>query len=149
MIAHMHNFHRLRQMLTGAQTLNYTNSKHPNTVSQHWFNYFYKLQEYLYNTALSSELIYINDDQLTDDKERKKNIKDKFNVYGSVHHWSILIIVQWDATHSSLFIILQVHCTCFGCQPHPSSGVHETVTTASGNGHIFCAAASLQRGQAS
>ena len=39
---------------------------------------------------------------------------------------------QQDATQSSLFIILQVHCTCFGCQTHPSSGVHKTVTTASG-----------------
>ena len=29
-------------------------------------------------------------------------------------------------------IILQVHSTCFGCQLHPSSGVHKTVTTASG-----------------
>jgi len=48
-----------------------------------------------------------------------------------VHRWSILIIVQWDATQSSQFIILQVHCTCFGCQPHPSSGVHKTVTAAS------------------
>jgi len=27
-------------------------------------------------------------------------------------------------------------------------GVHKTVTTASGTGHIFCAATSLQRGQA-
>jgi len=35
-----------------------------------------------------------------------------------------------------------------GCQPHPSSGVHKTVTTASDTVHIFCAAASLQRGQA-
>jgi len=25
-------------------------------------------------------------------------------------------------TKKSLFIILQVHSTCFGCQPHPSSG---------------------------
>ena len=48
-----------------------------------------------------------------------------------------------------LFIILQVHSTYFGCQPHPSSGVHKTVTTASGTGHIFCAATSLQRGPAS
>ena len=31
----------------------------------------------------------------------------------------------------------------------PSSGVHKTVTTASGAGHIFCAGTSLQRGQAS
>jgi len=72
----------------------------------------------------------------------------KFYVYGSVHRWSILIIVQPDATQSSLFIILQVHFTCFGCQPHPSSGVHKTITTASGTCHIFCAATSLQRGQA-
>ena len=61
---------------------------------------------------------------------------------------SVLIIVQRDATKSSLFIILQVHSTCFGCQLHPSSGVHKTVTTASGTGHIFCAVTSLQRGQA-
>ena len=37
-------------------------------------------------------------------------------------------------------IFLQVHSTCFGCQPHPSSGAHKTVTIASGAGHIFCAA---------
>jgi len=51
----------------------------------------------------------------------------------------ILMTVQRGATQSSLFtrIILQVHYTCFGCQPHPSSGVHQTVTTASGTGHIF------------
>ena len=60
-----------------------------------------------------------------------------------------LIIAQRDATQNSLFIILQVHSTCFGCLTHPSSGVHRTVTTASGTGHIFCAAASFQRGQAS
>jgi len=29
-------------------------------------------------------------------------------------------------------IILQGHPICFGCQPHPSLGVHKTVTTASG-----------------
>ena len=39
------------------------------------------------------------------------------------HLHSLLIIVQRDATQSSLFIILQVHSICFGCQPHPSSGV--------------------------
>jgi len=71
-----------------------------------------------------------------------------FCVYGSVHRWSILIIVQQDATQSSLFIILQVHSTCFGCQPHPSSRVHKTITTSSNTGHIFfCVATSLQRGQ--
>ena len=63
--------------------------------------------------------------------------------------WSTLITVQQDATQSSLFIILQVHSTCFSCQPHPSSGVHKTVTTTSGSVYIFCAATSLQCGQAS
>ena len=62
---------------------------------------------------------------------------------------SILIIVQRDITQSSQFIILHVHSTCFGCQPHPPSGVYKTVTTASSTGHNFCAATSLQRGQAS
>ena len=61
----------------------------------------------------------------------------------------LLTIVQRDATQNSLFIILQVQSTCFGCQPHPSSGLHKTVTTASVTGHIFGAATSLQRGQAS
>ena len=60
----------------------------------------------------------------------------------------ISITVQRGATQSSLFIILQVHSACFGCQPHTSSGVHKTVTTASRTGHIFCAATSLQRSQA-
>jgi len=59
----------------------------------------------------------------------------QFYVYGSMHRWYILITVQRDATQSSQFIILQVHSTCFGCQPHPSSGVHKTVTIASSTGH--------------
>jgi len=45
------------------------------------------------------------------------------------------------------FILLQKHSTCFGCHSHQSSGVHKTVTTASGTGHNICAANSLQRGQ--
>jgi len=39
-------------------------------------------------------------------------------------------MVQRNATQSNLFIMLQVHSTCFRCQPHPSSGIHKTVTTA-------------------
>jgi hypothetical protein len=31
--------------------------------------------------------------------------------------------------------LLQNHSICFGCPSHPSSGVHKTVTTASGTGH--------------
>ena len=45
--------------------------------------------------------------------------------------------VQRDATISSLyFILLQDHSTFFGCLSHPSSGVHETVVTATGTRHI-------------
>jgi len=32
--------------------------------------------------------------------------------------------------------LLQNYSTCFGCPSHPSSGVHKTVTVASGTGHI-------------
>jgi len=64
----------------------------------------------------------------------------------TLFYLTISIIVQRDAIQSSLFIILQVHSTCFGCQPQPSTGVHKTVTTASGTSHIFCVAISLQRG---
>ena len=75
-----------------------------------------------------------------------QTLLNAFYVYGSANRWSILIIVQRNATQSSLFIILQVHSTCFGCQPHPSSGVHKTSPTAFGTGHIFCAAATLEGG---
>ena len=60
----------------------------------------------------------------------------RFYVYGSSHCWTVLIIFQRDARKSSLYIILQVHSTCFGCQPHPSSGVRKTVTTASGTAQL-------------
>ena len=43
--------------------------------------------------------------------------------------------------------LLQNHSTCFGCLSHPSSGVHKTVTAASGIGHNIWATTFLQRGQ--
>jgi len=42
--------------------------------------------------------------------------------------------------------LLQNHSTCFGCTSHPSPGVHEIVTAASGTGHINSATTFLQRG---
>jgi hypothetical protein len=45
------------------------------------------------------------------------------------------------------FILLQNHSTCFGCPPHPSSGVLKTVAAASGTGHNIGTATSVQRGQ--
>jgi hypothetical protein len=34
--------------------------------------------------------------------------------------------------------LLQSHSTCFGCPSHPSSGVHKTVTAASGRVQLKC-----------
>jgi len=42
------------------------------------------------------------------------------------------------------FISLQGHSKCVGCFPYPSSGVHKTVSTASGTGHIIVAATLFQ-----
>jgi len=51
--------------------------------------------------------------------------------------------------HKTVYLLFcKFHSTCFGCQPHPSSGAHKTVTTAYSTGHNFCAATSLQHGQA-
>ena len=55
-----------------------------------------------------------------------------------MHHKLYILINQRDSTVRSqfYFILLQDHSTCFGCCPHPSAGVHKTVTTASGTSHI-------------
>jgi hypothetical protein len=42
--------------------------------------------------------------------------------------------------------LLQNHSTCFGCPSHQSSGVHKSVTAASGTGHSIWATAFLQCG---
>jgi len=33
--------------------------------------------------------------------------------------------------------LLQNYSACFGCPSHPTSGVHKTVTVASGTGHTW------------
>ena len=43
--------------------------------------------------------------------------------------------------------LLQNYSTCFMCLSHPSSGVHQTVTAASGTGHSVRATTFLHRGQ--
>jgi len=42
--------------------------------------------------------------------------------------------------------LLQNYPTYFGCSSHPSSGVHKTVTAASGTGHSISATNLLRRG---
>ena len=43
------------------------------------------------------------------------------------------------------YLLLQTYSTCFGRQSTPSSGVHQTVTTASGTGHSIRATTFCQR----
>jgi len=58
----------------------------------------------------------------------------EFYIHGSVHRDSMLIrsneMQQYAGVH-----LLQNYSTCFRCLSHPSSGVHQTVTAASGTGH--------------
>ena len=44
-----------------------------------------------------------------------------------------------------VFIYLKNYSTCFGCLSHPSSGVHQNVTAASGTGHSVRATNFRQR----
>jgi hypothetical protein len=48
--------------------------------------------------------------------------------------------------HFAGIYLLQSHSTCFGCPSHPSSGIHKTVTAASGTGHSIWATTFLRRG---
>jgi len=41
--------------------------------------------------------------------------------------------------------LLKNHSTCFWCPSHPPSGVHKTVTAASGTGHSIWVTTFLQR----
>ena len=54
--------------------------------------------------------------------------------------------IQQDAKYAGIYL-LQNHFTCFGYPSHPSSGIHKTVTAASGTGHSVRAATFLQRGK--
>jgi len=47
---------------------------------------------------------------------------------------SILIRSKKMQQYAGIYL-LQNHSTCFGYPSHPSSGVHKTVTAASGTGH--------------
>jgi len=54
-----------------------------------------------------------------------------FNIHGTLHHNSMSINVQQDATYTQF--ILCVNCpTCFGWFLHSSPGAQITVSTASG-----------------
>ena len=81
------------------------------------------------------------------------------NLYGMLcKNWSIVvnIILLLEETVLIIYInkmqqyaciyLLQNHSTCFGRPSHPSSGVHKTVTAASGISHSIWATTFLRRG---
>ena len=58
-----------------------------------------------------------------------------FYIHGSVHRNPIIIRSNKMQEYAGVYL-LQNYSTCFGCLSHPSAGVHQTVTAASGTGHI-------------
>ena len=60
--------------------------------------------------------------------------------------YSILIRSNKIQQYADIYL-LQNRSTCFGWPSHPSSGVHKTVTAASGTGHSVRATTFLRRGQ--
>jgi len=64
-----------------------------------------------------------------------------FYIHGSVHRNSVLIRSNKMQKYAGIYL-LQNHSTCFRRPSHPSSGVHKSVTAASGTATTF-----LQRGQ--
>ena len=66
-------------------------------------------------------------------------------IHGSVHRDSILIRSNEMQQYVGIYL-LQNYSTCFGCISHPSSGIHQTVTVASGTGLSVRATNFRQRG---
>ena len=58
----------------------------------------------------------------------------EFYIHGSMHHNSVLIRSNKMQQYAGIYL-LQNYSTCFGYLSHPSSGIHQTVTAASGTGH--------------
>ena len=61
-----------------------------------------------------------------------------FYIHGSRHRDSMLIRSNEMQQYAGVYL-LQNYSTCFGCSSHSSSGVHQTVTAASGTGHSVTA----------
>ena len=58
----------------------------------------------------------------------------EFHIHGSVHRDSVLVRSNKMQQYVGIYL-LQNYSTCFGCPPHPSSRVQETVTAGSVTGH--------------
>ena len=69
----------------------------------------------------------------------------KFYIHDSVHRVFILISSNKMQQYAGIYLV-QIYSTYFGCPSHPSSGVHESVTAASGTGRSNSETTFLQRG---
>ena len=65
------------------------------------------------------------------------NTEFLFYIHGSMHRDSLLLRSNEMQEYAGVYL-LQHDSTCFECLSHPSSGEHQTVTAASGTGHIMC-----------
>ena len=79
---------------------------------------------------------FLNKHQVVKHWRRHSQRHNAFSyIHGSVHRDSILIRANEMQQYAGVYL-LQNYSACFGCLSHPSSGVHQTVTIASGTGHI-------------
>ena len=70
-----------------------------------------------------------------------------FHADGQTDRHDEAILIRYNAMQQYAGVyLMQNYSTCFGCLPHPSSGVHQTVTAASGTGHSVRAITFRQRG---
>jgi len=68
---------------------------------------------------------------------KQTTLVKEFYIHGSVHRDSILINSNEMQQYAGVYL-LQIYSTYFGCLSHPSSGLHQIVTAASGTDHITC-----------
>ena len=78
--------------------------------------------------------MFITSNSYPDPLQPLHTYEREFYIYGSVRRKSILIRSNKMQQYAGIYL-LQNHSTCFGCPSHPSSGVHKTVTAASGTDH--------------
>ena len=87
----------------------------------------------LFTSARISQ-IFIGSDFVVYKMSAVQKIMDFFKAHGSVHHNSMLIKTQPDATVCR-YLFTAKSAYMFRVSQHPSSGVLKTVTATSGTGH--------------
>ena len=107
---------------------------------------FQKEQNFLTICSVAPHMWTLPDDDDDDDDDdgggggggggvvgHHRNTSDFINAF--INFLKIILIKSNNVQRYAGIYLLQNHSTCFGCPSHPSSGVHKTVTAASGTGH--------------